>query len=95
MVLGTLSLFQKRGIFYKEQQLHSEDSFSKVIAKELNPDMQLELSGVPIKQQLLPVDEQGNTDYITAFYEDQGQANYPYEVTVWVLVEETPVPEGI
>ena len=95
MVLGTLSLFQKRGIFYKEQRLHAEDSFSKVIAKELNPDKQLELSDVPIKQQLIPVDEQGNTDYITAFYEDQGQANYPYEVTVWLLVEEAPALEGI
>ncbi|MBQ4818876.1 hypothetical protein [Aquimarina sp. MMG016] len=89
MLLGTLSLFQKRGIFYKQQQLHWEDSFSKVIEQELTPDMQLQLSDVPKNQQLLPVDESGDTDYITAFYQDEGQANYPYEVTVWLLVEAT------
>ena len=87
MLLGTLSLFQKRGIFYKEQQLHTEDIFSKVLEKELTPDMQLELAEVPYKEQLLPVDESGDTDYITAFYQDEGQATYPYEVTVWLLVE--------
>lgn len=87
MLLGTLSLFQKRGIFYKEQQLHTEDIFSKVLEKELTPDMQLELVEVPYKEQLLPVDESGDTDYITAFYQDEGQATYPYEVTVWLLVE--------
>ncbi|WP_299219806.1 hypothetical protein [uncultured Aquimarina sp.] len=90
MLLGTLSLFQKRGIFYKEQQLRSEDTFSKVIEKELSPDMQLELSDVAKKEQLIPLDEQGDTDYITAFYQDNGQVNYPYEVTVWLLVEEAP-----
>ncbi|WP_299313239.1 hypothetical protein [uncultured Aquimarina sp.] len=89
MVLGTLSLFQKRGVFYKEQQLRSEDTFSKVIEKELTPDMQLQLSDTPKNQQLLAVDESGNTDYITAFYQDDGQAEYPYEVTVWLLVEAT------
>ncbi|WP_299221297.1 hypothetical protein [uncultured Aquimarina sp.] len=90
MVLGTLSLFQKRGIFYKEQQLRSEDTFSQVIETELTPDMQLDLLDVPKNQQLLAVDESGNTDYITAFYQDQGQAEYPYEITIWLLIEELP-----
>ena len=87
MLLGTLSLFQKRGIFYKEQLLSSEDSFSEVIEKELTSDIQLQLSDTPIKEQLLPLDESGDTDYITAFYQDEGQAKYPYEVTIWLLVE--------
>lgn len=87
MLLGTLSLFQKRGIFYKEQQLYAGDTFSKVIDKELRPDMQLQLSETPNNCQLQPVDEQGDTDYITAFYQDEGQASYPYQVTVWLLVE--------
>lgn len=87
MFLGTLSLFQKRGIFYKEQLLSSEDSFSEVIENELTSDIQLQLSDTPIKEQLLPLDESGDTDYITAFYQDEGQANYPYEVTIWLLVE--------
>ncbi|AXT51337.1 hypothetical protein D1818_11020 [Aquimarina sp. BL5] len=90
MVLGTLSLFQKRGIFYKEQQLSSEDKFSKVIAQELVPDKGLKLLDTPEHQQLTLVDESGNTDYITAFYQDEGQATYPYEVTVWLLIEEAP-----
>ncbi|WP_108802155.1 hypothetical protein [Aquimarina sp. Aq107] len=90
MLLGTLSLFQKRGVFYKEQQLHSEDIFSNVIEKELTADMQLQVSDVPKKEQLLPIDEQGDTDYITTFYQDEGQATYPYEVTVWLLIEELP-----
>ncbi|UZO81374.1 hypothetical protein NBT05_02610 [Aquimarina sp. ERC-38] len=89
MILGTLSLFQKRGIFYKEQQLHSGDAFSKVIEKELAPDLQLGLPDIPDKERLLPVDEQGDTDYIKAIYEDQGQATYPYKVTVWLLIEAT------
>ncbi|WP_299432087.1 hypothetical protein [uncultured Aquimarina sp.] len=90
MLLGTLSLFQKRGIFYKEQQLRSEDTFSQVIEKELSPDIQLDLLDVPKNQQLLAVDESGNTDYIKAFYQDDGQAEYPYEITIWLLIEELP-----
>ncbi|WP_378182031.1 hypothetical protein [Aquimarina sp. SS2-1] len=90
MVLGTLSLFQKRGIFYKEQQLHSEDTFSKVIEKELTADKGLGLLKIPDKRELIPVNESGNTDYITAFYQDDGQASYPYEVTIWLLIEELP-----
>ncbi|KAA1244525.1 hypothetical protein [Aquimarina sp. RZ0] len=87
MILGTLSLFQKRGIFYKEEQLHWEDTFSKVIEKELGSDQELTPLKVAAKQQPIPVDESGHTDYITAFYQDEGQATYPYEITVWLLIE--------
>jgi len=87
MLLGTLSLFQKRGIFYKEQQLYVEDSFSKMIDKELGPNIQLEVADIPNKVELQPLDEPGDTDYITAFYQDEGQATYPYKVTVWILIE--------
>ena len=92
MLLGTLSLFQKRGIFYKEQQVHLKDRFSTILEKELTPDKGLQLLDIPINRQLIPVDESGNTDYITAFYQDDGQGEYPYEVTVWLLVEELPEP---
>lgn len=90
MILGTVSLFQKRGIFYKEMIVSSEDTFSETLSKELTPDHQTEflLDDVPQQYRLIPVDESGDTDYITAIFEDDGKAQYPYEVTIWALVEE-------
>ncbi len=90
MILGTLSLFQKRGIFYKEHQLTSEDKFSAMIDSALTPDEELTLSDVPKKHQITPVAESGTTDYINAIFEDEGKAEYPYEVTIWLLVEALP-----
>ncbi len=88
MILGTLSLQQKRGVFYNEVQVESEDRFSEI--------ENTKLSGVSLPSDqdrtetftITPVAESGDTDYITATFEDDGKANYPYEVTVWLLIEE-------
>ncbi len=87
MVLGTLSLYQKRGIFYKEQQIYAKDRFSKVIESELAPNEGLHEFDIAAKEYIIPIDEAGDTDYITAFYQDAGQAEYPYEITIWILIE--------
>ena len=92
MILGVLSLFQKRGLFYSEQEVHSTESFSDMEMEELEKVTD-EFSDFknPTKQyRVHPVEESGNTDYITATFEDKGKAKYPYEVTVWLLVEEAP-----
>ncbi len=90
MILGTLALYQKRGVFYKEHQILSEDTYSKLIYQELSPKQKFKEPDLPNQIELTPVDEQGDTDYITAFYEDEGQAGYPYEVTIWLLIESGP-----
>lgn len=90
MLLGTLSLFQKRGIFYKEQQLHTTDGFSSLIDQELKSEEVFIASDIPNRHQMTPVEASGSTDYITGIFEDDGNASYPYEITVWLLVEETP-----
>ncbi|WP_103072270.1 hypothetical protein [Aquimarina sediminis] len=90
MILGRLSLFQKRGIFYTDMLLDAKDQFSAIIDKELSADPMLHPSEMPTKCQITPVEEPGNTDYIRATFEDYGKAEYPYEVTVWILIEEVP-----
>ncbi len=88
MILGTLSLFQKLGVFYKEIHIRFEDMFSEIESKTLT-----EAFINPIHKEnetftITPVDESGSMDYITGTFEDDGKAQYPYEVTVWLLVEE-------
>lgn len=89
MILGTLSLMEKRGIFYKELQLHSDDHYSELELKELHvaadnvyPDKAQETFKVR------PLEVQGNTDYVNAQFEDLQKADYPYELTIWLLIEE-------
>ncbi|WP_062055997.1 hypothetical protein [Aquimarina longa] len=91
MILGTLSLFQKKGIFYKEQQLSSKDTFTTMLNQQLEGGhTSMKIPDLPNRYQITPVEESGNTDYITATFEDHGMANYPYEIMVWLLVEEFP-----
>lgn len=91
MLLGTLSLFQKRGLFYKELEIAPEDRYSTMEALVLQPeDPEIKPFDIPLKHEMTPVDESGNTDYISATFEDDGNATYPYEVTIWLLVEEVP-----
>ncbi len=92
MVLGVLSLFQKRGLFYSEQEVHSTHSFSNMDMQELEKvtDKFLDFKNPTKQYKVHPTEESGNTDYITATFEDQGDAQYPYEVTVWLLIEEAP-----
>ncbi|WP_108866866.1 hypothetical protein [Aquimarina aquimarini] len=91
MILGTLSLFQKRGIFYREIQLNAQDRFATMIEQQLSPDPMVEDSlDIATQYRVTPVEESGDTDYITATFEDHGKAQYPYQVTVWVLIEEAP-----
>ncbi len=90
MILGTLALFQKRGIFYKAHQLHMEDMFSGIVEDILQAHEEITVSDIPEQYRITPVEELGNTDYINAIFEDDGKAQYPYDVTVWLLVEEAP-----
>ncbi len=89
MILGTLSLIQKRGVFYSQVQVVSEDRFSININAALQPNEGLTVSDIPDQYQITPVEELGNTDYINAIFEDGGKAQYPYDITVWLLVEES------
>ncbi len=90
MVLGTLQLQQPRGLFYHEDQLHVGDSFTNLEMEELTTMSKVfsKLEKLPEQYQLTPIDESENIDYITVTFEDNGQASYPYEVTVWLLIEE-------
>ena len=67
MILGTLSLFQKRGIFYKELQLHTGDQYSKLIEQELQGTAKQHFNRLPEKHRLIPLQESGNTDYPEKF----------------------------
>ncbi|GAA4275952.1 hypothetical protein [Aquimarina mytili] len=92
MILGTLTLHQKRGVFYKEIHIACADQFSNIENNELNGDVALSDQKAHESFRVNPVDESGNTDYITATFEDDGKANYPYEITVWVLIESQSSP---
>lgn len=90
--LGHLSLFQKRGLFYNALEVYTSDQYSQLEKTELQaPNIELKPFDRPSKQELITVDEVGTMDYITATFEDVSQANYPYDVTVWLLVEEEPI----
>ena len=91
MILGHLSLFQKRGLFYNTLEVHASDCYSDLEAAALQvPSVEKKAFDIPSKQELIPVDECETMDYITANFEDTEQASYPYQVTVWLLVEEEP-----
>ncbi len=91
MILGTLTLQKKRGVFYKDIHIASEDRFSEVELQELKGVVAPSEEKMQETFKVTPVDESGNTDYITATFEDDGQAQYPYEVTVWLLIESQPI----
>ena len=87
--IGTLSLFQKRGLFYREEPLFSEDRFSKLEGEIANPEFfPKSVASLPHRHQVAIVDENGNTDFVRALYKDSASQQYPYEITVWLLVEE-------
>ncbi|GAA4277017.1 hypothetical protein [Aquimarina mytili] len=92
MILGTLTLQQKRGVFYKEIQVASEDRFSEIENKELRGIVTPSDHKTTEIFRVTPVDESGNSDYINAIFEDDGKVNYPYEVTVWLLIESDAQP---
>ncbi len=89
MILGTITLLQKRGIFYTALQQGTTDSFADHNTKALEPKEMLQMATVPEQHRITPVEEIGNTDYINALFQDDGQASYPYQVTVWLLIEES------
>lgn len=90
--LGHLSFFQKRGLFYDALEVFSTGQFAELEKTALlKPTTQLERFEQSTKHELIPVDEFGTMDYVTATFEDIGQANYPYDITVWLLVEELPI----
>jgi len=92
MTLGHLSLFQKRGQFYNTLEVYSSDTYSELEKVELQaPQFPSRSIDIPLKQELSTVDEHATMDYITATFEDVGQTNYPYTITVWLLVEEEPI----
>ena len=90
MVLGTLTLFNKRGIFYTEEQFSPTDSYTEVVGQQLGTGPSVTVPDLPDTYPISPVEEQGDTDYINATFEDKATKGYPYQVTVWVLVEEIP-----
>ncbi len=92
MILGTLTLLQKSGIIYKNHSLETEDSFSEAIATALQPETPALLSTPPEQYRVIPIDASEDTDYIHALFEDEGKAQYPYTVTIWVLTEALPEP---
>ena len=88
MILGTLSLFHKSGKFYKDVLFHPEENYNETIQNELKFATGLEAATHIKKHQITPVDEDGDTDYVEVQFTDAGVAQYPYQVTVWLVITE-------
>ena len=93
MKTGEITLFEKKGIFYKADVY---DMQHKENLEEIHLLSKTEFSegfGLPVNLGMEVVDLEGNTGYITGAYKDAGNVKeFPYRIKVWLLIEEEPVP---
>ena len=101
MHLGNISIFSKRGVelqdyvievtsverdhdrLKQDRYLLSYDLDATGNAVELNEP----IANIPIH----PLDIQISGDYLTGSYKDAGIGTPPYEVKLWLVIEETPM----
>ena len=93
MKTGEITLFEKKGIFFKadvfdRQQKENKEEINLLLKPEFS-----EGSELPLHLGMEVVDVEGNTGYITGAYKDAGNVKeFPYRIKVWLLIEEEPVP---
>ncbi|MBP2831255.1 hypothetical protein J8281_03560 [Aquimarina sp. U1-2] len=92
MKLGTLSLFEKRGIFFKEEvhNLGCGIELNDLLELEKVDIIEPKLWNQPDRIEIIPVSADGKTDYVTGIFQDSGMMEGSYEVTIWLLLEEEP-----
>ena len=97
MQLGQLSLYEKRGIFFKGNLREIPPPGREVemvsdpwLLTGFNEGDELGLTDADRQHAIIPVEVEGNTTYITGTYKDAGNVYRPYTVTIWLLIEETP-----
>jgi hypothetical protein len=92
MKTGEVSLFEKKGLFFKadvfdRQHLENQKEISFLTEVGFLGDFDL-----PLNLRLEEVDVEGNTEYLTGAYKDAGNiTEFPYRIKIWLLIEEEPV----
>ena len=93
MKTGEITLFEKKGIFFKADVF---DRHHKENQEEINLLLKPEFSegfNLPPNLGTEVLDVEGNTGYISGAYKDAGNVKeFPYRIKVWLLIEEEPVP---
>ena len=101
MRFGELTILSKRSVELKEQIIEVtslendpdrliEDRFLNSFDLETGNDIELDepISNIPIH--VLDIEVSG--DYLTGAYKDEGVSTLPYEVKLWLVLEEEPEP---
>jgi hypothetical protein len=92
MKTGEITLFEKKGIFYKADVFHRQHKENQEEINLLSRLDSSEGSDLPINLAMEVVDVEGNAGYITGAYKDAGNVTeFPYRIKVWLLIEEEPV----
>ena len=92
MKTGEISLFEKKGIFFKadvfdRQHLENQKEVSLLTEAGFEDGFDL-----PLNLNLEDIDVEGNTGYVTGAYKDAGNiTEFPYRIKIWLLIEEEPV----
>ena len=99
MRFGELTILSKRSVELKEQIIAVtslendpdrliEDRFLSSFDLESGNDVELEIPNIPIHE----LDIEVSGDYLTGAYKDEGVSTFPYEVKLWLVLEEEPEP---
>lgn len=92
MKTGEISLFEKKGLFFKadvfdRKHLENQKEISLLTEAGFSDGFDL-----PLNLNLEEVDVEGNTGYLTGAYKDAGNiTEFPYRIKIWLLIEEEPV----
>ena len=91
MKTGEISLFEKKGIFFKADvfdRQHLENQKEVSLLTEAGFADKFDL---PLNLNLEEVDVEGDTGYVTGAYKDAGNiTEFPYRIKIWLLIEEEP-----
>ena len=91
MKTGEVSLFEKKGIFFKadvfdRQHLENQKEVSLLTEAGFADGFDL-----PLNLNLEGIDVEGDTGYVTGAYKDAGNiTEFPYRIKIWLLIEEEP-----
>ena len=93
MKTGEVSLFEKKGIFFKADVFDRQHVGNQKEVSLLTEAGFADGFDLPLNLNLEEIDVEGDTGYLAGAYKDAGNvAEFPYRIKIWLLIEEEPIP---
>jgi len=94
MIAGQLQLFGMNGIFFKGMLHTSPRNFEtqEIPLFEGAEGFDAPEDDLETRFYFTPIEVNGQTEYVTGSFSDAIKSSGDYRITIWLLVEESPIP---